>query len=763
MTLICVLAGLLMAAGAGCRPDATMERIAFVEDLPFPAIVGDTPVAPLPVPASDNVGSVAGRASVQGGAAAYSIPIQIPPGRRGVQPDVALTYSSRGESGALGVGWSLSAGSSIYRCPHTVAQDGQTRGVELSSSDRLCLDGQRLVRVRGEYGRMGSEYRTEVDRFARVTLFQDTSSYASYFRVETKAGLVHWYGAVGSMNAVYLPPGATVPLAWKLRRTLDAQQNSIEYTYAPSEAGHVLSEIRFAGSGTERGDRRVVFDYAPGRPDVGHAYRAGALLVSPLRLTAIRTYADNELVRRYELGYRGSAATGRSLLTRLRVCGNAACTGPDTTPWTEFAYSEGTIDVVNTPLMESGAQNRQVRLVGDYDGDGTRDRLVLEYPRPWGGVPSRRLLQLSSRAGEAIDLTAGPWFAGFDNPVTGHPTAPDTDFDRDGTADLVGVSQGRLVFASWRGDRLVQTGSDLLVEDSAYLIDARDMDADGDTDVLIRQSGALRLHQNCTPRGSASLRFCGSAPVTTMDREEVTRVVDLDGNGLPDLVIDWNGYGDPTSTRLVFTGHGSAGLRFTEAMATERGGPLGSLKAVKGTGFFDANGDGLLDIYRLPDGLWLNDGGRFVASSPGTIALRRKLYDTVFALDIDGDGRDEIFVPDTLVHQWCQLDADQFEPFEYCGEEFYRNGAPEHLDRSIYRWDAVRVRFTASGAARFERAATTLTAPVRATRPEDFFGDGLADLHYRVIDAYGDMGAGTVVIGGYRPPLARGGLRATNP
>jgi hypothetical protein len=55
-----------------------------------------------------------------------------------MQPQVALVYNSRAGNGVAGVGWTLAAGSSIYRCPRTVAQDGETRGVSFETFDRLC-------------------------------------------------------------------------------------------------------------------------------------------------------------------------------------------------------------------------------------------------------------------------------------------------------------------------------------------------------------------------------------------------------------------------------------------------------------------------------------------------------------------------------------------------------------------------------------------------------------------------------------------------
>ena len=44
------------------------------------------------------------------GAASYTIPIEVPPGRSGLAPDLALTYNSYNSNGWLGMGWDLDLG-----------------------------------------------------------------------------------------------------------------------------------------------------------------------------------------------------------------------------------------------------------------------------------------------------------------------------------------------------------------------------------------------------------------------------------------------------------------------------------------------------------------------------------------------------------------------------------------------------------------------------------------------------------------------------
>jgi RHS repeat-associated protein len=229
------------------------------------AYASTKPLPPAPLAVSDNpieagagdLGYLAGSGEVSPqGQYTYSIPIDVPAGRAGMQPSLSLTYSSASGNGVLGVGWSLSGTSSISRCTQTLSTDGQVQGVHLtdstasgSSSDRFCLDGKKLVAISGTYGQIGAEYRTEEDSYVKVASSLAPSNVARaanepQFTVQTKSGRTLTYTALygNPMETALLGPdsttgtyktaaGAQAIVSWALASETDAAGNGVQYIY----------------------------------------------------------------------------------------------------------------------------------------------------------------------------------------------------------------------------------------------------------------------------------------------------------------------------------------------------------------------------------------------------------------------------------------------------------------------------------------------------------------------------------------------------
>jgi hypothetical protein len=325
----------------------------------------------------------------------YSIGIAVPPAVAGIAPQLSLAFAGVGVNGPLGVGWSLQGLSVITRCPSSKLIDGVPGGVGFNEEDRLCLDGQRLIRTNssgvaqssttdaaGLSGSLYTEFRTEKDSFARVRAYGTWSSAAAngplYFKVWTKAGQIYEYGkspSTGGNNALIVVGGvgtdaAKPAMVWAVARTSDTLGNYIDFKYksravawgsgpvagSPTAgADWNIDQILYTGfsGATPRSPyNKIQFDYedrnnspAVGVPaDREEAYQAGYKTVNVSRMTRMRAFVGSALVRSVVIGYETSPATGRSRLTSLKECfGESTATvgepGSKCTQPTAFAYA----------------------------------------------------------------------------------------------------------------------------------------------------------------------------------------------------------------------------------------------------------------------------------------------------------------------------------------------------------------------------------------------------------------------------------------
>lgn len=145
------------------------------------------------------VGTLPGSGGVEpDGQYHYSLPLEVPPGRAGMQPALSLVYGSGGGNGIAGVGWQLGGVSTIHQCPKTHAVDGVAQPVDPGRLAAMCLDGARLIKLSGDgvdAPSDGSVYRTENDNFARIVFHGDLEnlSFVPYFEVWAKDGLILRY------------------------------------------------------------------------------------------------------------------------------------------------------------------------------------------------------------------------------------------------------------------------------------------------------------------------------------------------------------------------------------------------------------------------------------------------------------------------------------------------------------------------------------------------------------------------------------------
>src|SRR5262245_26392296 len=133
----------LATCGGSNDPDTQQSSSELSAIGPTDVIPG-TQQTPGPVSASHDV--------THSGQFHYSVPLWVVPGRVGMQPKLALSYTSGGPTTHLGRGFALSGESAISRCHRTFARDGAPGAIGFDDGDAFCLDGARLVLVTGKNG-----------------------------------------------------------------------------------------------------------------------------------------------------------------------------------------------------------------------------------------------------------------------------------------------------------------------------------------------------------------------------------------------------------------------------------------------------------------------------------------------------------------------------------------------------------------------------------------------------------------------------------
>ncbi len=446
-----------------------------------------------------NVGTIAGAFAVtDSGAAAYTIPIQIPPGTAGMQPSLAFSYSSQGGNGTLGIGWSLTGLSAVTRCPKTLAQDGVKNGINYdtnANNDAFCLDGERLVQVAtktdtSECGTSCIEYRTERDAFSRVYRFDDPITVVGplRFRVYTKSGQVLDYGSrflLASLGWAERqdcrptpanPTGICQPIdranvakMWLLDRVSDRVGNRMDIDYegdvifGPSPGVALtsdqavaafppteprVSEIRYTLNASGKTYQRVKFAYSQRLGSDQHrAYdQGGGESLLSRKLDTVQTYTGasataptGTLVKEYRLAYGYGSYSGRMRLNSIQECDGSSnlCLPATSFDWTDTT-SPGFNGAGSAPNLFPGGDSNAFKEfhVADITGDGRTDLM-----RRYG----------SGRASFCTSTPTNIVTCGFSDPsipITSHDQWLVADFTGDGKADLLGLG-------GTPGDRIV--------------------------------------------------------------------------------------------------------------------------------------------------------------------------------------------------------------------------------------------------------------------------------------------------------------------
>ncbi len=712
-----VAVSLVLAAGVACHgdgaPESSSSRAADpIADFQANLRASLAALPALPVPATTILAATAGVLSPVGsgatsvddrGVAHQHIPIWVPPGRAGMQPELSLEYASGGANGTVGVGWGLAGLSRITRCKGLRQSGNIAAPILWGNTDAFCIDGEPLVDLDGvNFARFH-------DDGSLLTFIRTSQTDPGYWRLRTKDGRILTFG--GSSNSqVSVDRRLLAPavMTFALSRVEDRAGNFMTITYGPPTGGDILpQEIDYTGSASDATTRRsVTFAYEP-RPDIDQLVVAEQYFTYPQRLASIQMHAPNgaglDPLRTFSFSYTTSATTGRSLLQGLAECDGPAWAGLCREE--SFSYAQGTglgdafdiygqdtngaaiTDVSESP--QSGVPPTVLLL--DVDGDGRDDLLYLS-----SDADQAYHLRFSTGFGFGPAITtdiAASIPAHLPGVVSGTSAPIVLDFNGDGHADVL-VNEGPstapypMLFLANNASgtwTLGGPGYELLLFPNAppSYVQSADLDGDGRPDFVMMQGDtpSYSLNKNGTVAG---LTPPAELPAAGNDyNERVTSyLMDLNGDGVTELVTRrWTdqtcvghrlgetgeldcfcnkmSYGALDVGSNLYRGFGGTSSGDT---STTLGGLVVCTGAIDDISnytplFGDFNGDGIPDVVTmnepidpngntLPYNLQLSLGGgdqSFTAQTTGAFTL--PFTTTAFqAMDVDLDGKADLLV-----------------------------------------------------------------------------------------------------------------------
>jgi hypothetical protein len=164
----------------------------------------------------------------------FSVPIAVPAGRNGFQPQLGLGYSTGNGNSAFGMGWGISVPGIMRKTNRGIPiYDDEQDTFVLSGAEDLVLIDKQSETIDG-IAHHQWKYRPRTEGlFARIVHHKFTDG-RDYWEVKSKDGLTSFYGDSEGQDIQFQLSNPTVAdniFAWKLSKTVDVFGNSIVYHY----------------------------------------------------------------------------------------------------------------------------------------------------------------------------------------------------------------------------------------------------------------------------------------------------------------------------------------------------------------------------------------------------------------------------------------------------------------------------------------------------------------------------------------------------
>jgi RHS repeat-associated protein len=113
-------------------------------------------------------------------------------------------------------------------------------------NDYFNMNGSKLILFSGSYGANNSEYKTEVESYAKIHAHGQQGNGPQWFEITNPDGSILEYG--NSQDARVVGNGSSTVLTWKLNKYTDEFGNYILYKYTNFQGELVLQKIEYTGN-----------------------------------------------------------------------------------------------------------------------------------------------------------------------------------------------------------------------------------------------------------------------------------------------------------------------------------------------------------------------------------------------------------------------------------------------------------------------------------------------------------------------------------
>lgn len=269
------------------------------------------------------------------GTANLTYPLNIPAGRRGMQPNLNISYNSAGGSGWLGLGWSLNISEITVETRWGVPIYDQNKETET-----YLLDGETLV---GSYYDENNQFRLKKPVYRRDYENRSNCDSIFYRRVEGSFQRIirhgnnpknYWWEVINKDGTKYVYMTSLTDIngniaKWYLTQTEDTYGNIVSYEYATKYPQGILTSDSFSYVGkqlvpstitytgnkntSESGQYNLTFIYAD-KKDKTTSLCYGLEEINYYLLDKIQVKYKAEQIKEYYFGYK-IGDFGKSLLS----------------------------------------------------------------------------------------------------------------------------------------------------------------------------------------------------------------------------------------------------------------------------------------------------------------------------------------------------------------------------------------------------------------------------------------------------------------